>query len=131
MYNKQNRSGQTTDPLINILQFNRDRRFHMKKTLHIIPHSHWDREWYQSFEAHRIKLVELFDAIIDSAIFIPSIQVITANAIGREVRKSKSNMLERYSPPPIKIPTKKQTNIVDVARYLLGFILSPQMFFSQ
>ena len=37
----------------------------MKKTLHIIPHSHWDREWYQSFEAHRIKLVELFDAIIE------------------------------------------------------------------
>ena len=37
----------------------------MKKTLHIIPHSHWDLEWYQSFEAHRIKLVELFDAIIE------------------------------------------------------------------
>ncbi|MBO5035876.1 MAG: hypothetical protein J6D42_02195 [Clostridia bacterium] len=37
----------------------------MKKTLHIIPHSHWDREWYQSFEAHRMKLVELFDAIIE------------------------------------------------------------------
>ena len=37
----------------------------MKKTLHLIPHSHWDREWYQPFEAHRIKLVELFDAIIE------------------------------------------------------------------
>ena len=37
----------------------------MKKKLHIIPHSHWDREWYQSFEAHRMKLVELFDAIIE------------------------------------------------------------------
>ncbi|MGM9681208.1 MAG: alpha-mannosidase [Eubacteriales bacterium] len=36
-----------------------------KKTLHIIPHSHWDREWYQSFEAHRMKLVELFDALIE------------------------------------------------------------------
>ena len=37
----------------------------MKKKIHIIPHSHWDREWYQSFEAHRMKLVELFDAIIE------------------------------------------------------------------
>ena len=37
----------------------------MKKKLHIIPHSHWDREWYQSFEQHRMKLVELFDAIIE------------------------------------------------------------------
>ncbi len=37
----------------------------MKKIVHIIPHSHWDREWYQPFEAHRIKLVELFDAIIE------------------------------------------------------------------
>lgn len=36
-----------------------------KKTLHIIPHSHWDREWYQPFEAHRMKLVELFDALIE------------------------------------------------------------------
>lgn len=36
-----------------------------KKTLHIIPHSHWDREWYQPFEGHRVKLVELVDAIIE------------------------------------------------------------------
>lgn len=36
----------------------------MKKTLHIIPHSHWDREWYLPFEKHRIRLVELFDRLI-------------------------------------------------------------------
>lgn len=36
----------------------------MKKTLHIIPHSHWDREWYMGFERHRVRLVELFDALI-------------------------------------------------------------------
>ncbi len=35
------------------------------KTLHIIPHSHWDREWYMSFEKHRMKLVELFDNLIE------------------------------------------------------------------
>ena len=38
----------------------------MKKTLHIIPHSHWDREWYLPFEKHRVRLVELFDALIDT-----------------------------------------------------------------
>ncbi len=37
----------------------------MKKTLHIIPHSHWDREWYLPFEKHRVYLVELFDTLID------------------------------------------------------------------
>ena len=35
-----------------------------KKTLHIIPHSHWDREWYMGFERHRMRLVELFDTLI-------------------------------------------------------------------
>ncbi len=37
----------------------------MKKTLHIIPHSHWDREWYLPFEKHRVRLVELFDTLIN------------------------------------------------------------------
>ena len=37
----------------------------MKKILHLIPHSHWDREWYVPFEKHRVRLVELFDTLID------------------------------------------------------------------
>ena len=37
----------------------------MKKQLHIISHSHWDREWYMGFEQHRARLVELMDALID------------------------------------------------------------------
>lgn len=36
------------------------------KTLHIVSHSHWDREWYMSFEQHRMRLVELFDALIET-----------------------------------------------------------------
>ena len=39
----------------------------MKTTVHIISHSHWDREWYQSFEKHRMKLIELVDNILDKA----------------------------------------------------------------
>lgn len=37
----------------------------MKKTLHIISHTHWDREWYMSFEQHRMRLVELMDTLIE------------------------------------------------------------------
>lgn len=37
----------------------------MKTTVHIISHSHWDREWYMAFEQHRIKLVELIDQAME------------------------------------------------------------------
>lgn len=30
-----------------------------------MSHSHWDREWYESFEQHRMKLVELIDDLIE------------------------------------------------------------------
>ncbi len=36
----------------------------MKETVHIISHSHWDREWYLPFDRHRVKLVELIDTIL-------------------------------------------------------------------
>jgi len=37
----------------------------VKKTLHIIPHSHWDREWYLPFEKHRTRLIDLLDNLIE------------------------------------------------------------------
>lgn len=36
-----------------------------KNTLHIISHSHLDREWYMPFERHRYHLLELIDAIME------------------------------------------------------------------
>lgn len=36
-----------------------------KKTAHIISHSHWDREWYMTFEQHRYYLVKLIDEILE------------------------------------------------------------------
>jgi alpha-mannosidase len=33
--------------------------------LHIVPHTHWDREWYLPFQTLRIKLVHLVDALLD------------------------------------------------------------------
>lgn len=38
----------------------------MGQTLHFISHTHWDREWYMSFEQHRIRLVELMDKIFET-----------------------------------------------------------------
>ena len=37
----------------------------MKTTVHIISHSHWDREWYMTFEKHRMKLLELIDGAME------------------------------------------------------------------
>jgi len=42
------------------------RLFMEKKTLHIISHTHWDREWYMPFESHRYKLVQFFDKLLDT-----------------------------------------------------------------
>jgi alpha-mannosidase len=33
--------------------------------IHIVSHTHWDREWYQPFEAFRARLVRMMDALID------------------------------------------------------------------
>jgi alpha-mannosidase len=36
-----------------------------KQTIHVISHTHWDREWYMPFEKHRRRLVMLIDALLD------------------------------------------------------------------
>ncbi len=43
-----------------------------KKHLHFISHTHWDREWYMPFEAHRFKLVEFFDRLLHTLDTDPS-----------------------------------------------------------
>lgn len=35
-----------------------------KKHVHIISHSHWDREWYLPFEKHHVRLVRLMDTLL-------------------------------------------------------------------
>lgn len=37
----------------------------MKKKVHIISHSHWDREWYMPYEQHHMRLVELMDDLLE------------------------------------------------------------------
>lgn len=33
--------------------------------LHVVPHTHWDREWYCTFQQYRYRLVRLADRLID------------------------------------------------------------------
>ncbi len=35
-------------------------------TVHVVPHTHWDREWYLPFQAFRMRLVGLLDGLIAS-----------------------------------------------------------------
>jgi mannosylglycerate hydrolase len=34
-------------------------------TLHLISHTHWDREWYKPYQAFRLQLVRLIDELLD------------------------------------------------------------------
>lgn len=36
-----------------------------KKQVHVISHTHWDREWYMTFQQYRLKLVDLIDSLLD------------------------------------------------------------------
>jgi alpha-mannosidase len=35
------------------------------RTLHVISHTHWDREWYRTFQQFRLRLVHLIDGLLD------------------------------------------------------------------
>jgi len=35
------------------------------KTVHVISHTHWDREWYLTFQQFRLKLIHLIDKLLD------------------------------------------------------------------
>ena len=37
----------------------------MSLTLYIVPHTHWDREWYLPFQEFRIRLVHLMDRLLE------------------------------------------------------------------
>lgn len=37
-----------------------------KIKLHVVPHTHWDREWYYTLEEYRFRLIRLVDLLLDS-----------------------------------------------------------------
>src|SRR6476660_9034691 len=36
-------------------------------TVHLVPHTHWDREWYEPFQRFRLRLVDLLDDVLARA----------------------------------------------------------------
>src|SRR5690625_857986 len=38
----------------------------------VVPHTHWDREWYEPFQVFRLRLVEMLDDVIARAEADPS-----------------------------------------------------------
>lgn len=38
---------------------------HRMRTIHVISHTHWDREWYQPFQEFRLRLVHLIDGLLE------------------------------------------------------------------
>jgi len=37
-----------------------------KPVVHVVSHTHWDREWYMPYERHHVLLVELMDTLLDT-----------------------------------------------------------------
>ena len=37
----------------------------MARRVDIVPHTHWDREWYRPFQSFRMRLVDLLDGLLD------------------------------------------------------------------
>ena len=36
-----------------------------RTVVHLVPHTHWDREWYEPFQTFRMRLVELVDQLLE------------------------------------------------------------------
>ncbi|HWE54792.1 MAG TPA: hypothetical protein VG435_04730 [Acidimicrobiales bacterium] len=37
----------------------------MARVVAVVPHTHWDREWYATFESYRVRLVSMMDQLLD------------------------------------------------------------------
>lgn len=37
-----------------------------KRVVHVVSHTHWDREWYLPYERHHVRLIELMDTLLDT-----------------------------------------------------------------
>jgi mannosylglycerate hydrolase len=35
-----------------------------RQTIHLVPHTHWDREWYRPFQSFRMQLIDLVDRVL-------------------------------------------------------------------
>ena len=46
-----------------------------KKYLYVVSHTHWDREWYQTYQTYRYRLVRMMDDLLDNLEKTPEFQV--------------------------------------------------------
>ncbi|WP_426334730.1 alpha-mannosidase [Paenibacillus silvae] len=73
-----------------------------QKTVHLISHTHWDREWYMPYEHHHVLLVELMDKLLDTLDQDPEYRYfhLDGQTIIREdylqVRPDQQERLDRY-----------------------------------
>lgn len=72
------------------------------KNVHIISHSHWDREWYLPYERHHMLLVELIDDVLElfdtdpefKSFYLDGQTIILDDYL--EVRPDKRELLEKH-----------------------------------
>jgi mannosylglycerate hydrolase len=74
----------------------------MRPTYHIVSHSHWDREWYRSFEYFRAMLVHMVDDLLDLLARDPAYRCFTLDGQTStvedylDVRPEREEELRRY-----------------------------------
>ena len=59
------RTGLSTDPLAPRSARSLNLAVVPARNVAVVPHTHWDREWYESFEIFRLKLVDTLDALVE------------------------------------------------------------------
>ncbi|HLO32089.1 MAG TPA: glycosyl hydrolase-related protein [Anaerolineales bacterium] len=70
--------------------------------VYVIPHTHWDREWYATFQQFRIRLVHVMDALLDLLERDPAFTHFNLDAQTvvlqdyLEIRPEKRAMLEKF-----------------------------------
>ncbi len=42
----------------------------MPRPVFVVPHTHWDREWYLPFQSFRMQLVELVDRVLEKGVLV-------------------------------------------------------------
>jgi hypothetical protein len=45
-----------------------------RAVIHLVPHTHWDREWYEPFQVFRMRLVDLIDQLLERMAAIPGLR---------------------------------------------------------
>jgi mannosylglycerate hydrolase len=71
-------------------------------TLHLVSHTHWDREWYQTFQQFRLRLVHLTDHMLNLLAVDPNFKYFMLDGQTivlddyLEIRPDKRNELENY-----------------------------------